>query len=100
MARRVTTTPNCVQAGTRTSMAGHGSGPGRAKGRIHRALIGVRSNPLTRRSPVAFQQVWMLAPSAGALALGLVPLYGAFVAAITVAVATDGEIVPERNALD
>jgi hypothetical protein len=81
-------------------MAGHGSGPGRAKGRIHRALIGVRSNPLTRRSPVAFQQVWMLAPSAGALALGLVPLYGAFVAAITVAVATDGEIVPERNALD
>jgi Kef-type K+ transport system membrane component KefB len=41
----------------------------------------------------------MLVLSAGALALGLVPLYGAFVAGITVAVATEGDIVPERNAL-
>ncbi len=69
-------------------------------GRVYRSLIGMRANPLARRSPVAFQLVWMLALSAGALALGLVPLYGAFVAGITVAVANEGEIVPERNALE
>jgi Kef-type K+ transport system membrane component KefB len=68
-------------------------------GRVYKALIGMRANPLARRSPVAFQLMWMLALSAGALALGLVPLYGAFVAGITVAVANDGEIVRERNAL-
>jgi Kef-type K+ transport system membrane component KefB len=68
-------------------------------GRVYRALAGQRVNPLARWSPVAFQLLWMLALSAGALALGLVPLYGAFVAGITVAVATEGEIVPERNAL-
>ena len=68
-------------------------------GRIYKALTGIRVNPLARRSPVAFQLLWMLALSAGALALGLVPLYGACVAGITVAVATNGEIVPERNAL-
>ncbi len=68
-------------------------------GRAYKALIGTRANPLARRSPVAFQLVWMLALSAGALALGLVPLYGAFVAGITAAFAGGGEIVPERNAL-
>ena len=44
---------------------------------------------LARRSPVAFQLLWMLALSAGALALGRVPLYGAFVAGISVAIADD-----------
>jgi Kef-type K+ transport system membrane component KefB len=68
-------------------------------GRIYRALSAARFNPLARRSPVAFQLMWMLALSAGALALGLVPLYGAFVAGITVAIATGDQIVPERNAL-
>ena len=68
-------------------------------GRIYKVLTGTRVNPLARRSPVAFQLLWMLALSAGALALGLVPLYGAFVAGVTMAVATNGEIVPERNAL-
>jgi Kef-type K+ transport system membrane component KefB len=68
-------------------------------GRVYKTLIGLRANPLARRSPVAFQLLWMLALSAGALALGLVPLYGAFVAGITVAMANDGEIVQERNAL-
>ncbi len=67
--------------------------------RAYKALIGMRANPLARRSPVAFQLMWMLALSAGALALGLVPLYGAFVAGITVAVANNGEVVQERNAL-
>jgi Kef-type K+ transport system membrane component KefB len=45
--------------------------------------------------------MWMLALSAGALALGLVPLYGAFVAGISVAIANEskGEVVAERNAL-
>jgi Kef-type K+ transport system membrane component KefB len=68
-------------------------------GRVYKTLIGLRANPLASRSPVAFQLLWMLALSAGALALGLVPLYGAFVAGITVAMANDGEIVQERNAL-
>ncbi len=68
-------------------------------GRAFKALAGLRVNVLARRSPVAFQLMWMLALSAGALSLGLVPLYGAFVAGITVAVAQEGEIVRERNAL-
>lgn len=68
-------------------------------GRVYQALARTRANPLARRYPVAFQLLWMLALSAGALALGLVPLYGAFVAGITVAVATASEIVPERKAL-
>jgi Kef-type K+ transport system membrane component KefB len=67
--------------------------------RVYKALTGIRANPLNRRNPIAFQLMWMLALSAGALALGLVPLYGAFVAGISVAVANEGEIVPERNAL-
>jgi Kef-type K+ transport system membrane component KefB len=56
-------------------------------GRVYKWL---RANPLAMRSPVAFQLLWMLALSAAALALGLVPLYGAFVAGIAVA-AADGE---------
>jgi len=67
--------------------------------RAYKALTGIRANSLARRSPVAFQLMWMLALAAGALALGLVPLYGAFVAGISVAIANEGEIVPERNAL-
>jgi Kef-type K+ transport system membrane component KefB len=69
--------------------------------RVYKALIGIRANPLNRRNPIAFQLMWMLALSAGALALGLVPLYGAFVAGISVAIANEskGEVVAERNAL-
>jgi Kef-type K+ transport system membrane component KefB len=73
-------------------------------GTVYRWL---RANPLARRSPVAFQLMWMLSLSAGALALGLVPLYGAFVAGIAVSVAgasADGSEdasadVQDRNAL-
>jgi Kef-type K+ transport system membrane component KefB len=68
-------------------------------GRAYKALIGMRANPMARCSPIAGQLLWMLALSAAALALGLVPLYGAFVAGITVAMATGDEVVPERNAL-
>jgi Kef-type K+ transport system membrane component KefB len=68
-------------------------------GRIYRSLAGMRANPMARRSPVAFQLLWMLSLSAGALVLGLVPLYGAFVAGITVAVADDSLVVRDRNAL-
>ena len=68
-------------------------------GRLYRWLTGLRVNPLARKSPVAFQLLWMLLLSAGALALGLVPLYGAFVAGIAVAVADDGLVLPHRNAL-
>ena len=69
-------------------------------GRGYKALEGMRANVLARRSPVAFQLFWMLALSAAALALGLVPLYGAFAAGIAVAVADDSLVVrSDRNAL-
>jgi Kef-type K+ transport system membrane component KefB len=69
-------------------------------GTAYRWLSEARGNVLVRRSRVAFQLTWMLLLSAGALALGLVPLYGAFVAGIAVAVADDSLIVPHRNALE
>ncbi len=70
-----------------------------------RAYKRLRANPLAARSPVALQLLWMLALSAGALALGLVPLYGAFVAGIAVGVADDDspegrKAVRERNSLE
>jgi Kef-type K+ transport system membrane component KefB len=69
-------------------------------GRAYKALTQMRANVLARRSPVAFQLLWMLALSAAALALGLVPLYGAFTAGIAVAVADDSlGVRPDRNAL-
>ena len=69
-------------------------------GRAYKVLAGLRVNVLARRSPVAFQLLWMLALSAAALAVGLVPLYGAFVAGIAVAVADDSLAVrQDRNAL-
>jgi Kef-type K+ transport system membrane component KefB len=69
-------------------------------GRAYKALAEMRANVLARRSPVAFQLLWMLVLSAAALALGLVPLYGAFTAGIAVAVADDSlGVRPDRNAL-
>ena len=68
-------------------------------GPVYRVLVGTRANPLGRRNPVAFRLLWMLLLSAAALALGLVPLYGAFLAGISVAVAQQGEIVPESDAI-
>jgi Kef-type K+ transport system membrane component KefB len=69
-------------------------------GRAYKALASTRANVLARRSPVAFQLLWLLALSAAALVLGLVPLYGAFTAGIAVAVADDSLAVrPDRNAL-
>jgi Kef-type K+ transport system membrane component KefB len=69
-------------------------------GRAYKALRGMRANVLARRSPVAFQLLWLLSLSAAALVLGLVPLYGAFSAGIAVAVADDGLVAqPGRNAL-
>ncbi len=68
-------------------------------GRCYRYLVALRANVLARRSMVAFQFLWMLSLSAAALALGLVPLYGAFVAGIAVAVADDSLMVTDRNAL-
>ena len=67
-------------------------------GRVYKTLLGLRGNPLAR-IPVAFQLLWMLALAAAALALGLVPLYGAFVAGTAVAVADDSLVVRDRNSL-
>jgi Kef-type K+ transport system membrane component KefB len=69
-------------------------------GHAYKTLSGLRANVLARRSPVAFQLLWLLSLSAAALALGLVPLYGAFAAGIAVAVADDSLAgQPDRNAL-
>jgi Kef-type K+ transport system membrane component KefB len=69
-------------------------------GRAYQALCRAQAKVLTRRSPVALQMLWMLSLSAAALALGLVPLYGAFTAGIAVAVTGDGlGGQPDRNAL-
>jgi Kef-type K+ transport system membrane component KefB len=69
-------------------------------GRAYKALAAMRANVLARRSPVAFQLLWLLSLSAAALALGLVPLYGAFVAGMAVAVADDSLAGrQDRNAL-
>src|SRR6185437_12457742 len=69
-------------------------------GRAYKVLAEMRVNILARRSEVAFQLLWMLALSAAALALGLVPLYGAFTAGLAVAVADDSLAVrQDRNAL-
>ena len=69
-------------------------------GRTYKGLTGWRVNVLARRSPVAWQLLWMVALSAAALALDLVPLYGAFAAGIAVAVADDSLAVRrDRNAL-
>jgi Kef-type K+ transport system membrane component KefB len=69
-------------------------------GRAYKALTSMRVNVLAHRSPVAFQLLWMLSLSAAALAVGLVPLYGAFAAGIAVAVADDSLAVrQDRNAL-
>jgi Kef-type K+ transport system membrane component KefB len=69
-------------------------------GRAYKKLDRMRINVLARRSPVAFQLLWMLALSAAALALGLVPLYGAFTAGLAVAVADDSLAGrADRNAL-
>jgi len=69
-------------------------------GRAYKALTSMRANVMARRSPVAFQLLWMLSLSAAALALGLVPLYGAFAAGIAVAIADESLAVrQDRNAL-
>jgi Kef-type K+ transport system membrane component KefB len=69
-------------------------------GGAYKALTSMPANVLARRSPVAFQLLWMLSLSAVALVLGLVPLYGAFAAGIAVAVADESLAVRQgRNAL-
>jgi Kef-type K+ transport system membrane component KefB len=65
-------------------------------GRVYRRLADSR---LGATSPIALQLVWVLTLSAAALALGIVPLYGAFVAGIAVANADESLAVRERDAL-
>jgi Kef-type K+ transport system membrane component KefB len=68
-------------------------------GQAYKGLCGVCAKVSTRLSVVAVQMLWMLSLSAAALALGLVPLYGAFTAGIAVAV-TGGSLSEHgRNAL-
>lgn len=69
-------------------------------GRLYGSLTTNRLNVLARRSPLSFQLLWLLLLSAGALALGLVPLYGGLVAGVAVGV-NDGTASAgkDRNAL-
>src|ERR1022692_1813969 len=67
-------------------------------GRVYRSLITTRANPLARRSPVAFQLLWMLALSAGAPGPRPGPPCGAVLAGISVAIADDS-IADSRDGL-
>jgi Kef-type K+ transport system membrane component KefB len=50
--------------------------------RLSRYLLRHRLNVIGRRSPIAFQLLWMFAFSLAALLLGIVPIFGAFIAGI------------------
>ncbi len=68
-------------------------------GPAYKTLSRLLGSAIPGGSSVAFQLAWLLALSAAALAVGLVPLYGAFVAGIAVAVADDSLVLRDRNAL-
>jgi Kef-type K+ transport system membrane component KefB len=55
--------------------------------RLYARLLDSRANLVVRRSPIGFQLVIMLMMSAVCLLLGIVPLFGAFIAGIIVATA-------------
>lgn len=57
---------------------------------VYRRVLRFRFNIVKRGSPIAFQLVFMLAITVGAVALGVVPLFGAFVAGVVVG-STEGE---------
>lgn len=50
--------------------------------RLSRHLLRHRLNVIGRHSPIAFQLLWMFAFSLAALLLGVVPIFGAFIAGI------------------
>jgi Kef-type K+ transport system membrane component KefB len=52
---------------------------------VYERVLRARRNLIKRRNPVAFQLVWMLSLAAASLALGIVPMLGAFLAGIAVA---------------
>ena len=68
-------------------------------GRVYRLLLDSRLAKAAGGNPIVLQLVWLLTLSAAALALGLVPLYGAFVAGIAVASSDHSLVVRERDAL-
>ena len=59
--------------------------------RAFRAVLGSRFNVLQRRSPVAFQLVFMLALTVLCVFAGITPLFGAFVAGMVVGVTSGRE---------
>ena len=50
--------------------------------RLSRYLLRHKFNVIGRRSPIAFQLLWMFAFSLAALLLGIVPIFGAFIAGV------------------
>jgi Kef-type K+ transport system membrane component KefB len=50
--------------------------------RLSRRLLRHRLNVIGRRSPIAFQLLWMLVFALAALLLGIVPIFGAFIAGL------------------
>ena len=50
--------------------------------RLSRYLLRHKLNVIGRRSPIAFQLLWMFAFALAALLLGIVPIFGAFIAGV------------------
>ncbi len=67
--------------------------------RVYARLLGSRANLVVRRSPIGFQLIVMLTLSAVCLLLGIVPLFGAFLAGIIVAAAPSERDAAAREEL-
>lgn len=69
-------------------------GPG-----VFRRILSFRFNALKRANPIAFQLAFMLLLATISLSLGVVPLFGAFVAGIVVAAADREEAAAARESI-
>jgi Kef-type K+ transport system membrane component KefB len=67
--------------------------------RVFRWSLTSRHNLLGRSSPIAFQLAFMLALSAACVALGVVPLFGAFVAGIIAGTTTTEVAIQARESI-
>jgi Kef-type K+ transport system membrane component KefB len=66
---------------------------------LYRKVMNLRYNAVRRRSPIGFQLVFMIAMAGAALALSIVPLFGAFVAGIVASTARGRDAVSARASI-
>ena len=66
---------------------------------LYRRLLLTRFNVVKLRSPIGFQLIFMMAMAGGALALSIVPLFGAFVAGIVASTARGQHAVSARASI-